>query len=368
MVRFAVTLAAASLAAFGIQTAPALWTVAACDMLSPPWLLIAGGGAAVAIALALATPWLATRGRRFAAAVAGGAALIGLFALAYPQCLAGPYEMVPQPYRSTWLGDIVEARPGWLRLAVGSDTIFQAFGPLVVAALAGFLLALRSSGATRRMMAVSAGCLSAGVLLSLLQVRGLYVASAFIPPVAAIAIWRIVEALRARQLHGFRAAAAALAALAFLGPIWSVPALAVRQLAPPIGPAERPSSDCLLKRNLSALDRLPQGVVLAPIDLGAYTLLYTRHSIIAAGFHRAVDGIVAGIDAFKGTEADMRRVVRKHAPDYVVVCPEWAKAAGPPPFARALAEGATAPWLEKLPVDGPLMAWRVRSEALIGKP
>jgi hypothetical protein len=275
--------------------------------------------------------------------------------------------MVPEPYRSIWIGDIPEAWPGLIRLAQGSDTIFQAFGPLLAAAVAGLILALRSAGPTRRLMAISAGCLWAGVALSLLQVRGLYVVSAFIPPVAGFVGWRIVKALRGGQLTGFRAACAVLAALAFLGPVWSPAALAVRRLAPQVGPAVRPPSDCLLKQNLSALDSLPPGLILAPIDLGAYTLLYTRHSIIAAGFHRAAEGIIAGIDAFKGSEADMRRVIGKHRPDYLVVCSDWAKAeaATPAPFVRGLAEGASAPWLQPLPLDaGALRVWRVRPEAL----
>jgi hypothetical protein len=218
-------------------------------------------------------------------------------------------------------------------------------------------------------MALSAGCIGVGIAVSLFQVRGLYMVAAFVPPVAAVAIWRIVEALRAGRLGGFRAAGAILAVVAFFGPVWTAPALAVRQIAPPLAQPDRAPSDCLLKRNLSVLDSLPKGLVLNPIGLGAYTLFYTRHSIIAEGFHRAPEGIVAGIDAFEGSEADMRRVVRTHAPDYVVVCSDWAKlhSAAPKPFATALAEGAAAPpWLERVPLEaGALMVWRVRPEALL---
>jgi hypothetical protein len=141
----------------------------------------------------------------------------------------------------------------------------------------------------------------------------------------------------------------------------------VRKLAPTFGPAGHPPSDCLTKQSISALDGLPPGLILAPIDIGAYTLLHTRHSIIAAGFHRAADGIVAGIDGFKGSEADMRRVIGKHRPDYLVLCTDWAKAEAvePPPFAKALAEGASEPWLDPVPLEaGGLMVWRVRTEAL----
>ncbi|MGH6922684.1 MAG: hypothetical protein ACRED5_02845 [Propylenella sp.] len=365
LTRFSMTFAATLLVAFGVQTSPELWASPVCDMLSLPWLLIGCGGALIAMALALATPRLTTPALRLAAAAAGVVVLIGLFVLAYPKCLAGPYEMVPEPYRSIWISDIPEAWPGLIRLAQGSDTIFQAFGPLLAAALAALVLALHSAGPMRRLMAISAGCLWAGVALSLLQVRGLYVVSTFIPPVAGLAGWRIVEALRGGQITGFRATAAVLAGLAFLGFVWSAPALAVRKLAPVFGPGGHPPSDCLTKQSISALGSLPPGLILAPIDLGAYTLLHTRHSIIAAGFHRAADGIIAGIDAFKGSEADMRRVIRTHAPYYLVICADWAKAATPPPFAKALTEGLSVPWLEPLPLDaGGLRVWRVLPEAL----
>ncbi len=367
MVRFSAAFAAASLFAFGLQTAPSLWMKPTCDTLSVPWLFLAVGSAFLAATLSRVTRSLATPQRRLIAAGAGGAIVIAIFAIAFPRCLAGPYEIVPEPYRSIWLGDILEARPGWLRLALGSDAVTRAFGPLVLAAAAASFLAFRSTGALRRWMAISAGSLFVGIAISLVQVRGLYIVSAFVPPVAAVAVWRIVETLRERQSPPLHAAIAALTAFAFLAPVWSAPALAVRALVPARETAVHPASDCLLKSSVSALDGLPPGLVLAPIDLGAYTLLYTHHSIIAGGFHRAVEGIVAGIDAFKGSEADMRRVVRRHAPDYLVVCPDWARteAAEPAPFAKQLSEGAVAPWLERVPLDaGPLMVWRVRREAL----
>ncbi len=366
MVRFAVALAVSSLVAFMIQTAPSLWAAPTCDTLSTPWLMLTAGGAIIVIGLALADRMLSTQLHRLAAAAVGGFALLAVFVIAFPQCLGGPYEIVPEPYRAIWLADVVEAQPGLTRLASGSDAVFRAFGPLVIAALAAGVLALRTTGATRRMTALFAACLGFGVVLSLVQVRGLYIASAFVPPVAAVAVWRIIEAVRARHMTKFRAAAAVLAAITFLGLPWSVPAFAVRQMAPAIGSAERPTSDCLLKENLSALNRLPKGVVLGPMDLGAYTLLYTHHAIVAAGFHRGVEGIVAGIDAFDGSEADMLRTLRRLAPDYVAVCTEWAEAeaGNPQPFSKTLAEGASVPWLQPIPVGaGSLMVWRVRPEA-----
>jgi hypothetical protein len=371
MLTFAFAFSATALLAFGAQTAPRFWADTACDMLSAPWLLLACGGAIAVAALALTEPSLQSATSRLLAAAAAGLALLGSFALAYPECLAGPYAMIPQPYRATWLDGIPEAQPGWARLAAGDIVIFQTLGPLFGAAIAAGVLLLRSSGPMRRLTGIMAGCLAAGLLLALLQVRGLYIVGAFVPPIAAVTIWHAASAIRAGRLPGLRATAAALAGLLFFSPIWLAPALAVRALVPVRESTRLPPTDCILEKNLSVLDRLPRGVLLAPISLGAHALLYTHHSIVAAGFHRAVEGIIAGIDAFRGSEADMRRIVRERAADYVVICADWAKAetAGPAPFARALAEGEAVSWLEPVALDaGALMVWRVRPEAFPAAP
>jgi hypothetical protein len=362
---FSATFGVAALAAFAAQTAPELWGTPTCDTLSPPWLLLACGGSGLAGLLALAGPRMATAGLRLAAAVAGSVALVALFVFAYPACLSGPYEMVPEPYRSVWLGAILEAQPAWKRLVAGSNGVFGVFGPLAFSAVAAAALAFRGRGPVQRLLVVSAVCLSIGAVLAQFQVRGLYVASAFVPIVAAIAIQRLGDAIHSGRLSGFRAVAGALAATAFLGPTWSAPAFAVRLVVPETPSIYIQAPGCLLKEHLSRLDLLPRGVVLGPIDLGAYTLLYTRHSIIAAGFHRAVEGIIAGITVLQGSETEVKAMALRYAADYLVLCPEWVKArpGAPEPFARALLDGGSVPWLEPVPLEaGSLKIWRVRHE------
>lgn len=366
LLRFAASFALAALAAFAIQTSPKLWLQPTCDTLSAPWLTLAVGGAVIAFALTTAGPRLRTVSIRLAAAAAGGAGLVALFAWSYPACLAGPYEMVPEPYRAIWLGDILEAQPAWTRLIVGSDQVFRAFGPLAFAAVAAIVLALHSSGATQRLFIVSAAGLSIGVVVSLFQVRGVYIASGFVPLVGALTVQRLFAALgEGRGVSRQRIAAVAFASLGFLALGWAIPAAALRTFVPQTPSKYVRAPECLLKEYLSRLDQLPQGLILAPIDLGAYTLLYTRHSIVAAGFHRAAEGIIASIDAFKGSEADMRRTATAQNADYIVVCKEWAEATPGEPFSKALVGGATVLWLERVPLDagGSLFIWRVRQES-----
>lgn len=126
--------------------------------------------------------------------------------------------------------------------------------------------------------------------------------------------------------------------------------------------SDKSFQSCNAPGGLPILDRLPPGLVLAPINLGANLLLHTRHAILAAPYYRNVAGLLAGIEGFGGTEADLKRHVDAMAVDSVVVCPAWLP---PPdkarPFALALVEGVEVPWLEPIPVKGAAFSvWRVR--------
>ena len=108
---------------------------------------------------------------------------------------------------------------------------------------------------------------------------------------------------------------------------------------------------------------MPKGVILGPLDLGAHVLFLTGHSIVAAGYHRSVEGIVAGAEAFAGSEADLRKFALRDHADYVALCLPWI-AAYPErygPFAKALANGEAAPaWLTPVPFSTrALKLWRV---------
>ena len=106
---FSASLAIAAPLFFAVQTAPSLWAATACDALSAPWLLIVSGEGLAGAALVAATPRLNSWRSRFAAALVLGWVPLLAFALAAPMCLQGPYAIVPEPYRSLWLRDILEA-------------------------------------------------------------------------------------------------------------------------------------------------------------------------------------------------------------------------------------------------------------------
>ncbi len=242
------------------------------------------------------------------------------------------------------------------------------FGPTLAAAIAAWVGAFRSAGEGRRLLALSAALLSLTFVLTLVQIRAVYVGAALIPVAAGFAFDRILAEATGRQARVSRALALLIAgSLLFEAPWMSAAAFAERLglVHPAVRHDQAEMRACL--RELPALRGLPRGVILGPLDLGAHVLFLTDHSIVAAGYHRNVEGIVAGVEAFAGSEADMLKfAVRDHA-DYVALCLPWI-AAYPDrygPFAKALAGGEPAPaWLTPVPLDTrALKLWRVNGGA-----
>lgn len=369
---FGIALFGTSVLLFGLQTAPALWTFAACDALSPPWLLLAAGGAAVGGAALLADRCGLGRTGRFAVAAVLGAALAGAFVLIAPACLAGPFAGMDARVRETWLNQVDEMRSFLQILRSQPDAALGNIAPLVAAALYAAALAVREvQPDRRRFFRVIAVLMAPGTIVALVQVRGMYVAGAFVPLMAAIALDRAILMVR-MPASTPRRLAILLLPLTMLGKVWAVAAELPSHGAAPAGlgaqAADTRWTTCTDPAALAALDRLPQGLVLSLIDLGPAILLNTHHAVVAAPYHRNLVGLRAAIDAAAGSQATLRRVTLERGADYLVLCTaalERGDAAGPEPFATGLARGTLpAPdWLDPvtdMPAVAALKVWRIR--------
>lgn len=364
LARFGISLAATVLAAFAAQTAPSLWLTAACDSLSSPWLLLTVGGGTIAVVLSAGTRWLTSWQTRLAAgAVLGSSLVLALVAL-FPACLAGPYQVVPEPYRSIWIDAIGEARPFYRFVQVNPAVALAAVIPLGLGALAVSLGAWGAAGSRRAFLLLLAGLLWLGSVLAQLQIRTLYISAGFLPLAVA---WLTAEVAGrgGRGLSAPARLASAVCLILMLGYPWTYAADILDRVRPDKAQAaaETDGRPCQDPAFVTALDDSTSSVVLAQVKLGPSVLLHTSHSIVVGGFHRAPEGIIAGIEAFGGDEGDMRRVVEQYDVDILAICPAWLPKATPAPFAQRLADGQSVPWLERLPMpDGPLMAWRVVKE------
>ncbi len=215
---------------------------------------------------------------------------------------------------------------------------------LILATLAATCLARRG-----REWAVAAMLLWPGLVMGLMEVRGLYVASGLVPLVAGGFIDRALGSpgIRWKKLS-------AVTAAGLVSTVWIAPAVLGETLLPWTRTAKDPEGAriCLTDTALRDLAILPQGTVLAPVFMGPAILLNTAHSIVAAPYHRAVPQIAASLEGLGGTEADLRRATASQGATYLVACPTrpaddlQAETA----FATRLTRGeASAAWLRPSP-------------------
>jgi hypothetical protein len=268
---------------------------------------------------------------------------------------------LPQPYRDILLAEQVEAFPFRKFLTVNPSAALQSFMPLLIAATAATFGAWRGASGTRAFLALAAALLWLGVIMGLDMIRGVYITSALLPPVAG---WLLDRALaggaawRSRLVRGVATAAG----VAMFGLLWGLLVALGHTLTPGEAKAAPQRDSCDDPRYLSALDVLPAGVVIAQNDLGTKLLVHTHHSIVVGGYSWSLPSIIAGAEAFDGDEADMRHVVDQYHADYVAICPNWLTIyrPGSESFAALLANGRSVTWLEELDLStGPLQVWRV---------
>lgn len=365
----------ASLVLFGLQTAPALWDVAACDALSPPWLVLTAGAAAIGGAALLAERRGLGRGGRHVFAALVGAGMAAGFLRIAPACLAGPFTGMDALVRTAWLDQVDEMRSFPFFLRSEPDVALPNIMPILVAALYAVAMALRERAPDRRrFFIVVAALIVPGALIALGQARGMYIAGAFVPLLGAIALDRAIVALRmpGSTLHRL---ALILLAMAMLSKAWAfVTAQPARLLTPAAIGAQSGSTSnwrtCTAPAAYAALDRLTPGLVLGSIDLGPALLLMTHHAVVAAPYHRNLVGMRAAIEASEGSEDTLRRVAQARGADYLLLCTaalDRAEPGRPEPFATDLARGTVpAPdWLTPitdLPGGSALKVWRIRRD------
>lgn len=333
-----------------------------CDAISPAH--IAGFAVAAIGATALARLEPLPRPALVAglAAVAGaGAAALLWFA---PQCAGGAFvEMDPLVARF-WYAGVAEGLPVWRQQP---QDALQIVVPPLIGLLACLRLAGRGSGWLRRWWQEYAMILAAALLIALFVARAGAVAGAL----AAVPLgWQVREWLRAARAPrrpGRRALMLAGMAFALL-PAMPLTLLAIARPAhASIGGGGTRVSNCAIGENAAVLRALPQGEILAPLDIGPQLLFETRHSVVATGHHRGHAAMRAAILAFTGPPAEAHSMLTARGTRYLVLCPDLAEpsryaAAAPGGLMAALLAHRAPRWLEpvRAPGDGSLEVWRIR--------
>lgn len=371
---FSVGLAGGTVGLFFLTISPDRYAVAACDALSVTYVAAAIIGAGISLLLASLSERLPATGHRFAAALlaaGGGAWLLGSL---FPGCLAGPYSALDPRLASLWIEGIQEVASVF-EIGAREPYLLLQYYLIPAAGLAAVCFAvLRQKGAERKDWLILAAFLVTAVLVALLQVRGAKFAIALAMPAGA---WLITLGLAksgsGQQRRPFGKWACGLAGLVFFTGIFhNVAAQSIASHWPqPSAVAAAKASrkavrTCMRQEALTVLNKLPAGVMVAPVDLGAHILLHTKHSVLGAPYHRNQRGLLDTIDGFNAPLDVAYRRLRQRGVSYVLHCPgvRLAPANGVTAhnaLGLHLAAGTPPAWLRPVPLEGetPLKLYRL---------
>jgi hypothetical protein len=335
-----------------------------CDALSPVWLSVTVAGGAVALLLAWLSPasWQA----RLGIAAAGGAAVAGFYAMAWPNCL-GRLEQSSPELHQLWLDNVREARPVYRH---GLQTAVS-IAALPIAGLIGYGLMLwrnRSDpAALAAWAALAAPALLAAALL-LWQSRAGPASQLLAVPGATALAWLLIPHFRTSRLMLVRVLATVVAFALISG---ILPQQIVRfwpQKETRFGRTVNAANGrCPTMAALRPIAMQPRGQVLTFVDLGPRLIALTHHDAVAGPYHRNQQDIIDVQKAFRGSAENARATIERRGIDYVLICPNLSEstiyqAEAKQGFYMQLMRGHVPAWLEavELPRGSPYRMWRVR--------
>jgi hypothetical protein len=335
-----------------------------CDAISPIHLAIFAWGAVALTGLAALGrhPWPFTL-TGFAVTGAGAA---GIVALGAPQCAGGSFVALDPLVREYWYLGVGEGLPVWEQPL---DVMLQVVLPPLIGLWAATHLARTTGDWLQRFWIDYALLLAAALLVACFVSR----AGAVTGALAAVPLgWQIREWIHsARKMASSSRRALALAGVAMV----LVPAtpvtlftMAMPAKAEAVSANTTRASTCRIPEASEVLRSLPQGEILAPLDIGPRLVYETQHSVIATGHHRGSTAMRTVIEAFLGTESKAHTLVTRRGSSYVAICPDLGEPAlymenAPDGFAAQLVTGEAPDWLEPVAMpDGVgFRIWKVKS-------
>jgi len=340
-----------------------------CDALSPIWLSVVLLGGALGTLLALApakSPWL-----RLALAACAGAAILGFYVTAWPQCV-GPLERLPPELIKLWFSHIREARPTYMLDYKLALTMLE----LPVAGVIGGVLALWHVRRDPELLRAWCGALAVSAsafALLFWQIRAGPVAQALAAPGGAMLAWLLLPRVLAIKPMLLRVLA--------IGALFVIATGLVVQFTLQLIPNSQAkqtrdkrmkviadkSAQCPTLPALAAIEKIPATTVLTFIDFGPRLINTTHHSAIAGPYHRNQEALLDVIHAWRGRNpAIAHEIVQRHRIGMVLICPGMSEstiymAEAPKGFYMQLLHNKPPPWLARiaLPKNSPFRAWKV---------
>jgi hypothetical protein len=351
---FAGGLAAGLLVAFVATIAPSRYLVGSCDAFSIAHLIPGLADCMVCVVLQNVSARVQHWPLRLAVSAAGGGVVLLVSAVTYPACLGDPLAQIDPFSRSIWLANVQEARPLLTVLRQWPSLFPMLLVAPILATFSSVAAAFAERGiAQRRWLGLNLFLL-AGWATALWQIRGL-AAMSVLSLVGGS--WIVVTCLR-RWLAapaGGRLLASLFLSLPFCAIAWAL-------TMPPAANAEEEGKAagtlaCQEPSNFEALNRLPTGLILAPVNSGSHLLAYTAHSVLAAPYHRNAAGNRLVMEVFLAPPEAAYGAAVSSGATYLAFCPQlpqmqiFAQRA-PAGLAAALLRGESPEWLEKIALSG----------------
>ena len=313
---YGLSLAASTVAAFGVSVGPDHWGVSVCDELainSAAAVMAAGLGVALLSLMGATKPaW-----RRGAAlgALAVTSAAVGL--AFEPRCIGGPFAMMDPTVRTLWLDRISEMQSlmSMLRimpLSAVAEASFPALGLVATLVVArqlrrdfGFLTA-----ATAFLLA----------LAIMIEVNKFYAYALWLgAPLVAVAAVAVLDRLALESLVTRFVATMLVTPMSITLGAMSMATAAGTAEGININPPDRQA--CVRMPNFAPLARLPVGLLIADqLEWGPYLLAWTPHSVLAGPYHRMSASILTAHQVFAMPPQQAHKVLAGTGADYLVTC------------------------------------------------
>lgn len=344
---------------FAATMRPTYWPTELCDAFTPAsTMAILSTAVALALLAMFTNRLLDWRTRAMAGVILGGLALAATLML-FPPCRSFPYGAVEPFLRDNFLAHIDEA----VSIFHQSSTprVVSLIGPVAVASIASMVMMLCGTVAWRSMLPLSL-VVTASTLVMFVQLRGVYIGGPLIPPILAGLV------IAARQTIRWRPLILVLAWLASSGIVYlELPRaiMAVTSRTEQRHPVETPQRECRTDDVWRQLSTYPAGTVMTPINMAAYFLGMTHHSVVGSGYHRNNRGTLAMYRYFLSSPREAAAIAQEWQLSYVAFCPgDFTEGRlierYPDSVAALLHTGRTPTGLESLPLrDARLRFYRI---------
>ena len=360
---FGIAFAAASLICLAIALPPERWLVPACDAISSVYAAAALGTGIAFVALSAVNP--NTRRSRLVAGAIGGAALVAVVVILYPECLRGPYAALDPWLVRNWLDRIEEAQPAYVAMVGNPVYVIAVCVPPLLALVVTVWLVLRGGAAARPRWIAYAAFLAIAVIVAIVQVRAARFATTLaIPAGASLIVAARALYLERPRIGNILGLVGSWIGFAGLG-LALLTGLALTITSPsepePNATARAPTeANCRQPAAFATLAALPPARVMTPIDLGSHLLLFTPHSVVAAPYHRDQDGVRDTFRFFNDPIEQARQILATRGVSVVVICPAMIELRGlpdaaPDSFVKLLPEGKLPTWLTETTPPGSVL-------------